>query len=385
MKRKMVFGVLAFLLVFQAQTVFAADYNEDFVKELNRNNIGNIEKLLQRRAKEMDLTYCMYRTISKKTDCLDVLKLLVRYGADVNTHHYMFLSNGTISEFKFPLEYAVQEKLPLAIIQFLLNSGADPNKYSSFLPPLYYACSNGDMTLVNLLLDRGANGELALEGLGSRPTDNQMIQYFISRGVQVRSEAGASALRWAARAGNLDAVKLLVANGVNVNARNNDPKYQEMIPLGATAASVAYDKGNMDIYDYLKANGARDFEPRQVTQQPTQPAAPAQSTTNVYVQPTAPAQPAPKPTTPTLRQGRYAYSGTNITMDILTSLKIVTIYNGYTAVGNGSYTINGNSLAISILRITDEFSYMRGVTYEYTITSDTSFTDGRERWVRTGS
>jgi len=72
-------------------------------------------------------------------------------------------------------------------------------------------------------------------------------------------------------------------------------------------------------------------------------------------------------------------------MDFLTSLKIVTIYNGSTAVGNGSYTINGNSLAISILRITDEFSYMRGVTYEYTITSDTSFTDGRERWVRTGS
>jgi len=99
MKKNGIFGaILTVLLVFQAQTAFAADYYADFFKELNRNNLQNIEKLLNRRARQMDLTYCLYFTINSEThykgfnkaNCLDVVKLLVKYGVDLN-NPYVFM------------------------------------------------------------------------------------------------------------------------------------------------------------------------------------------------------------------------------------------------------------------------------------------------------
>jgi ankyrin repeat protein len=228
-----------------------------------------------------------------KSNCLDVLRLLVRYGADVNKPYTYSLGSSYFNN-GYPLENAIKEKHSIAVIQFLLDSGANPDYASTsgaIFTPVARAYSNRDMPVVNLLLDRGANGANLLPSAGSGG-DNEMIRLLISRGVQIRSDQGAEALRWAALSEKLDTIKLLVENGVNVNARSNDNNetIQEFIPLGATAASIAYDKGEMEIYDYLKANGARDFEPRQVAQH----AAPApSSTTNVYVQQPAPTQAQP--------------------------------------------------------------------------------------------
>jgi ankyrin repeat protein len=381
MKRKMVFGAIVLLLVLQAQTVFA-DYDEDFRKELNRNNIKNIENLLQKRAKQMDLTSCMLWTISgfskdfNKSNCLDVLRLLVRYGADVNKQ--VIETYPYYGELGYPLERAIKEKHPIAVIQFLLDSGANPNNYSSTYfgrPPITFAYSNGDNAVVNLLLDRGAYGAILLPEAAWRG-DNNLINQLINRGIRIRSDEGAKALRYAVERGYIDTVKLLVQNSVNVNARDDKN--------GATAASIAYDKGEIEIYNYLKANGAVDFEPRQTAQQPT-PQASAPSTTNVYVQPSAPA-PAPTrtqtPSTPTLQTGRYAYSGTNVTMELLPVTRFVTLYSGYTTVGNGSYNINGNTITITILQASGVASSMVGKTYAYTIMSDTSFSGNGETWYK---
>ncbi|GHV73435.1 hypothetical protein AGMMS49940_07370 [Spirochaetia bacterium] len=68
---------------------------------------------------------------------------------------------------------------------------------------------------------------------------------------------------------DINVVRSLVELGANVNLRNE---------AGETAASIAYDKGEIEVYNYLKEHGAIDFAPKQVT-------APAQSsTTNVYVE-----------------------------------------------------------------------------------------------------
>jgi hypothetical protein len=384
MKKKTVFGtVLLVLFVLQAQTVFAADYYDDFRKELNRNNIRNIEQLLERRAKQMNLVYCMTMTLGSryvqspsgfnKSNCLDVLRLLVHYGADVNKQYIE--NSATNIEHRYPLENAIDKEHSLSVIQFLLDSGANPNLSSDDLgvlePPILRAYRKNNTAAVNLLLDRGANGAVILRSAGSRG-DNEIIRLLISQGVQIRSDQGAEALRWAARGGHFDTIKLLVENGVNVNARNNE---------GKSALNEAYDKGEMEIYNYLKANGAIDFEPRQVAQ----PAAPApSSTTNVYVQPSAPAQsaPTPAPVTPTLRPGRYACSGTNVTMEIQSPLLFVTLYSGYSTVGNGSYKINGNTIIITISQANDVIKHMRGMTYAYTILSDTSFSGSGETWYR---
>ena len=176
-----------------------------------------------------------------------------------------------------------------------------------------------------------------------------------------------------AQAGNFDAVRFLVENGARVNLRADN---------GATAASLAYDKGEIEIYNYLKTNGAIDFEPRQVAQQP---AAPAQSTTNVYVQPSAPAQSAPTPATPTLQTGRYAYSGSNVTMTLNVGMVSLYVGNNVIGIGHGTYRINGNQLVVTITQATGDYSFMSGRTYAYTITGNTSFSGSGENWVRTGS
>jgi hypothetical protein len=254
-----------------------------------------------------------------------------------------------------------------------LDSGADPNLTSIYLSvprnPIREAYRKGNKSVVNLLLDRGANGITILPSAGSSG-DNETIKQLISRGVPIRSDEGAQALRWAAYDGKIDTVRLLVENGVNVNARASEGN--RMIPSGATAASVAYDKGEIEIYNYLKANGAIDYEPRQVTQQPATPA-PAQSTTNVYVQPSAPAQPAPTPAAPTLQAGNYAWSnsGTNMTMRFnSTTMTVSAVINNYPA-WTGSYRINGSQLVITVTVASGDYAKMRGQTYSYTITSNT--------------
>jgi hypothetical protein len=69
-------------------------------------------------------------------------------------------------------------------------------------------------------------------------------------------------------------------------------------------------------------------------------------------------------------------------MDILSPLRLLTLYIGYATVGNGSYNINGNTITITIDQADGVISHMRGITYAYTIVSDTSFSGNGETWYR---
>jgi len=378
MKRGMVFRALAFLLVLQAQTVFAADDSYDFAREIRAGEFSKAERILKNNTNKWSveeksrawwLAVC-YQDVSSVRS-LEAAKLLQKYNFSWGDNYVSsVISQGKSEEL---IRYLINIGMPI--------EGSSNRNTGIGVIALAIANRHGD-SFVQFLLEKGVKVYATDLSKAAEQKRWSLVPLLVNRLSEDDMDyrlGGKTALMFAAEAGQRSTVRLLVEKGAKVNLRDDN---------GSTAASLAYEKGEIEVYNYLKANGAIDFEARQVTQQPATPA--PSSTTNVYVQPSAPtqsatAQPAPRPATPTLRQGRYACSGTNITMDISTSIKLVTIYSGYTAVGQGSYTINGNSLAISILRITDEFSYMRGVTYEYNITSDTSFTDGRERWVRTGS
>jgi len=262
MKKKLVFtAAMVAVLVLGAQAVFAADYDLDFAKLLRKNDINGIERLLQRRSNQMDLSCCLMtlfnRDINKNpNNTLPIIQLLVRYGVDLKRGGQSFSWSGAdlykSSGLGYPLEYTHDKSTP--VIRYLLENGADPSKNS--MGVLRSAFDDNDLTMARLAIERGAD-------------------------INARNTLGDTLLMQNAYAGRLNVVQFLIQNGANVNLRNH---------AGSTAASVAYDSGNIEIYNYLKANGAIDFEPRQVTQQPT---APAQSTTNVYVQ--QPAQPAPAP------------------------------------------------------------------------------------------
>jgi hypothetical protein len=105
----------------------------------------------------------------------------------------------------------------------------------------------------------------------------------------------------------------------------------------------------------------------------------------VYVQPSAPAQsstPAPAPSAPTFQPGRYAFSGSNITMS-LTGYQ-ARAYSGYDEVAWGTYRINGNQIVITFNTGNGAGASLQGKTFAYTITSNTSFSGNGETWVRTG-
>ena len=194
--------------------------------------------------------------------------------------------------------------------------------------------------------------------------------------VRNRNSNNDTALMQASKNGHLDIVRYLVEQGAKINLRDD---------VGNTAASLAYDKGEIEIYDYLKANGAIDYEPRQVAQ----PAAPApSSTTNVYVQPSAPAQSTPsEPSHNTgnaianafkspLQSGTYSLAGTQakIRLTAIAKSGVFSYTNRQGGTGTGSYSIDGNRMTIQ----------MESYTLVYTVTSETSFSGSGETWVRTG-
>jgi hypothetical protein len=233
----------------------------------------------------------------------------------------------------------------LSGVQRAVSSGANVNDLNS--EPLRMAAMYGHLQIVRYLVENGADPNLRNSSMYSQ-----------------------TPLIGAASKGHIDIVIYLVENGARVNLRNKE---------GSTAASIAYDEGEIEIYNYLKENGAIDFEPRQVAQQP---AAPAQSTTNVYVQPTVPSQPSVS-VTPTLRAGTYVCSGTNHTMT-LTRISDTSGSFTYTiggmAGGVGTYRISGNYLTLSFTSLAHDA--LKGKAFSYNITSDTSFTLANEVWVR---
>jgi hypothetical protein len=267
--------------------------------------------------------------------------------------------------------------------------GSSSSSYSSVSSRFVYpndrldnAIDNGSLSGVISALAEGAklNYILVISPL-MRATIRghlEIVQYMVENGanLDLRSDDGNTALMFAAEKGNTAIVKYLVENDANINARNNK---------GETALSWAYDKGEMGVYDYLIAHGAREFEPRQIAQQPV---APSSSSTTVIVQPSAPSQAAPaqsKPSASTLQIGTYAANRTNITMRL--NLGQVTAYSDGDPVAFGTYQISGNQVVITFdarTSSTGAGASLRGNTYVYTITSNATFSGNGEDWARSG-
>jgi ankyrin repeat protein/predicted small lipoprotein YifL len=218
---------------------------------------------------------------------------------------------------------------------------------------LHSASYSGRLDVVRLLVEKGADKNIRNPYSGGTP------------------------LMAAASNGFFDIVRYLVEQGANVNLRDNN---------GQTAASYAYDKGEVEIYDYLMEHGARAFDPLQVTQTPQQQQA---APTTVIVQPSAPAQAAPStPSSPTaleraqealrpvLTSGTYGLANSQTTIMLTSIARTGSIYytnlNGNS--GTGNYTIDGDRMTIR----------MEGYTFVYTITSQTSFEGNGEVWTRIG-
>ena len=143
--------------------------------------------------------------MAARTGVTDALKVLLEAGADVNAKESW---GGTT-----PLMWAVSERHPAAV-KVLIEAGADVNARSNVVHPL-----NG----------RGFEGRTPVS-----PSQEQPIEEFASGWL--------TPLMFAAREGDVDSARLLVAAGADVNALGAD---------GKNALGLAIFNGNYELASFL--------------------------------------------------------------------------------------------------------------------------------------
>jgi len=314
-----------------------------------------MEKLLEKRKGQIELDYCMGQILANRVsgfssnNTMRLFQLLVKYGLNVNGELFIPINSNSFRPMT-PLRAAIEYNLPLELVKFLIDSGA----YKIMSGNERFAII-GDEGYLSQALKNPALRQLLLE----KGTD-------FNRRIGVGG--GYTALKQEAKNGNFEAVRFLVENGAKVNLRADN---------GETASSLAYDKGEIEIYNYLKEHGAIDFEPKQVAQQPV---APAQSTTNVYVQPSAPAQSnSAPPQTASTGWNLSVMSGTNNIGGTWTSSVgkgNFIVLNGTGTSGSVNIQINGKSMSgtasisgntLDLYITSGEF---KGQQFRYTIVSN---------------
>ena len=178
-----------------------------------------------------------------------------------------------------PLSWAAKNG-EIAVVQMLLEQGADVNAGT----PITTAAERGHEATVQMLLERGADvnakdwgGKIALEAVARNGRHEAIVQMLLERGEDVDSGAGLArtALEAAARKGHKAIVQMLLERGADVNAGaptefaasgGHDAIVQMLLELGAdvnakgwlarTALMEAAGNGHKAIVQMLLDRGA---------------------------------------------------------------------------------------------------------------------------------
>jgi ankyrin repeat protein len=197
-------------------------------------------------------------------DAESVRSLLRQASVDVN----VAAPDGTT-----PLHWAVQRD-DAAIVQLLLGSGANAaavNRYG--VPPLAVAAVNGNAGILKMLLEKGADPNVGLSAdetpimTAARTGKPEALKILIAHGarINVRDARGQSPLMWAAARNNGEAARLLLEAGADLKARtDNTPTgraaqmtvFLSPQPTGFTALLFAVRAGSLDATKVLLDAGA---------------------------------------------------------------------------------------------------------------------------------
>jgi len=143
---------------------------------------------------------------------LDVVKLLIENGADVNLKGEAWYG---------PL-HAAASKGYIEVVKILLENGADVNIFQQN-KPLHNVAMNGHIEVAEILLAHGADinakGTDEAAPLHTAVSNNQlaMVKWLLSKGANVNSRASynCTALHSAARHNNVEIGKILLEHGAD--------------------------------------------------------------------------------------------------------------------------------------------------------------------------
>ena len=144
---------------------------------------------------------------------LEKTRLLVEHGADVNARS---------DDRRTPLMIAARRPGAAPIVKFLLDKGANPNpnaKPAAESSPLLEALTAGDAAIVKLLIERGADAKAAADmGLTMAVTTKCDEGLELLAAKITDKQAYTLALQNTAVFGDLQAVRLMLDHGADVNA-----------------------------------------------------------------------------------------------------------------------------------------------------------------------
>ena len=228
----------------------------------------------------------------------DIARRLIDAGADVNQWDMFGQSpliavSGNRLDAGLKVDGILNQTDGFTIVTMLLDKGANPNMQLFYRPaktrggplsrgttPLIRAASNGDVELIKLLLEYGAEVDLPQADLqtpvsalaGSRANRNQLVEgleILVAAGADVNTMAvphhlqrafGGTPLHYAVRSRNSNVVEALVRLGADINAKDID---------GLTALDYAESRGrigftsarqpaNTQMADLLRSLGATE-------------------------------------------------------------------------------------------------------------------------------
>ncbi|XP_044005941.1 putative ankyrin repeat protein RF_0381 [Aphidius gifuensis] len=213
---QMTFEIIELLLKYNADI----NCKSKSVNAVTNNNTEATKKLVPYHAEVQPILL----NCAIHNDNLDIIKILVRCGVDVNTIFDRPVSLSYLTPFSLPRNKKLtpllmaMEKTNDSVIQYLVEHGANVNFFDApdGVPPLHYAVENKNEKIVNMLLNAGANINLKYG------KDNRTVLCSAAQTI-----------------GDIEMIKLLLEKGANVNCQDKSG----MTPLIHYATiNTEYDK-----------------------------------------------------------------------------------------------------------------------------------------------